>query len=227
MWSCGPRTPRLAKEINERHTHERRLPGLTIPTGVTATTELAEVARAARLLVLVMPSTRVTAAVRALGDVVDGRHLVVHASGALPEGRRVSQLVREETCVLRIGVLAGPALARDLAAGRPSAVVVASPFAEVVNTARALVATPLLRVYGSQDLVGVELASALVAQSPSRWRWPTASGSAPGRARCCARAPWPRRRAWASRRAGASAPSPASGGWGTSSCVPRRVERAL
>ncbi len=158
--------PAIVAEINERHTNERRLPGVTLDERVQATHELGQVATAARLLVLAVPSPRVAEVVCALGDVTDGRHLLVHAIGApadLPGGGKlVADLVRQETSMKRIGVLAGPALAGDLAERRPCAVVCASHFDEVIAATRASLETPgVLRVYGSPDLAGVEISSAL------------------------------------------------------------------
>jgi glycerol-3-phosphate dehydrogenase (NAD(P)+) len=155
-----------AAEINERRTNERRLPGVTLGEAVQATTELGVVARAARLLVLAVASPRVAEVVRALGDVTDGRHILVHAIGAPAHvpggGRLVADLVKQETSIKRVGVLAGPALAADLAERRPCAVVCASSYDEVVTATRAALETAgVLRVYGSRDLAGVELASAL------------------------------------------------------------------
>jgi glycerol-3-phosphate dehydrogenase (NAD(P)+) len=63
---------------------------------------------------------------------------------------------------LRIGAIAGPALPSDLVEGNSSSIVVASAFDEVVAEGRRLLnCPPVLRVYGTRDLVGVELASAL------------------------------------------------------------------
>jgi glycerol-3-phosphate dehydrogenase (NAD(P)+) len=133
---------------------------------VRATSDLGAVARAARLLLLAVASPRVPEVVHALGAVADGRHLLVHAIGApvtLPGGgTRVAELVSRETSIKRIGVLAGPALARDLVERKPCAVIAASSFDEVVQRTRAaLEVAGVLRVYGSRDLIGVELASAL------------------------------------------------------------------
>jgi len=156
----------VAEEINTQHTNERRLPGVALAPSLHASTNLGEVTGKARLLVLAVASTRVGEVVRALGDVTDGRHLLVHAIGApadVPGGaRRVADLVRQETSIKRIGVLAGPALARDLADRRPCAVVCASHFDEVIATSRSALETPgVLRVYGSSDLLGVEFSSGL------------------------------------------------------------------
>lgn len=156
----------LAAEINERHTHEKRLPGVTLAAGLRAETELGAVTRFARLLVLAVSSPRVPEVVSALGGVADARHLLIHAIGApaeLPGGAStVGELLLRETGVKRVGVLAGPALAQDLVERRPCAVVCASHFDEVVHKAKQLLEVPgILRVYGSRDLRGVELASAL------------------------------------------------------------------
>src|SRR3569623_3353850 len=63
---------------------------------------------------------------------------------------------------LKSGVRAGPALPQDLAEGEFASMVCASSFNEVVEEARRLLNTPpVLRLYGSKDLAGVELASAL------------------------------------------------------------------
>jgi glycerol-3-phosphate dehydrogenase (NAD(P)+) len=166
--------PEVVAQIESKRVNEKRLPGVTIAPNVRVTGDLREVARAARLILLAVPSTRVVETARRLGEVLDGRHLLVHAVGA-PAGegtavgesrdivrRRVSELLREETPVRRIGVLGGPALAQDLAARKPCAVVIASAFDEVIaQTRQALGLPPSIRAYGSHDLLGVELASAL------------------------------------------------------------------
>src|SRR5262249_36892870 len=159
LWSDSAE---IAKEINEKHTNERHLPGVALAPPVRATADLGELAAAAQLLLLAVRSPRVEATVRALGDVVSGRHVVAHAIGSQTHAGRVSELVRRETPVKRVGVVAGPALAKDLRAGRPCAIVAASPFEGVTALVRqAVEATPILRVYRSSDLTGDELASAL------------------------------------------------------------------
>ncbi|MEY4065839.1 MAG: hypothetical protein RIR26_2047 [Pseudomonadota bacterium] len=60
-----------------------------------------------------------------------------------------------------IGVLSGPSFAKELHAGLPTAIVVASESEEVKNVAETLLHRPHFRVYGTGDVVGVELGGAL------------------------------------------------------------------
>jgi glycerol-3-phosphate dehydrogenase (NAD(P)+) len=155
-----------------------RLPSALLPEPLEATADPRRLASEARFLVLAVSSKDVRSRSRELGDVIDGSHIVVHAIGALaapvanaanagrPPGdaanERVSEVMLAGMPTLKVGVLAGPALPADLAEGQYSSMVVASRFDEVVTEARRLLnVPPALRVYGSKDLIGVELASAL------------------------------------------------------------------
>ena len=141
-----------------------RLPAAPLPAPLEATADPRRLAGAARFIVLAVTSTTVRDRARELGDVLDGSHIVVHAIGALaaPSNERVSQVMEQGLPTLKLGAIAGPALPDDLAEHQYSSIVVASMFDEVVAEGRRLLnAPPVLRVYGSKDLVGVELASAL------------------------------------------------------------------
>ena len=134
-----------------------------LPEGVTSFASLAEVARFSRLIFFCVPAAHARGVLRVLGDVTDGGHLLVHAARGLePSGAPVSRIVREETPLRRVGVLAGPLVPAELEASIPSAIVVASRYAEVTHAAQAALSHEQLRVYGSDDLVGVELSAALM-----------------------------------------------------------------
>jgi glycerol-3-phosphate dehydrogenase (NAD(P)+) len=75
--------------------------------------------------------------------------------------RTMSEVILEESVVVRIGCLAGPNLAQELAEAQPSATVVASRFNEVIQEGQRLLRSDLFQVYGSSDLVGVELSGVL------------------------------------------------------------------
>jgi len=77
------------------------------------------------------------------------------------EVRTMSEVVREESVVIRVGCVAGPNLADELAQGQPSATVVASKFNEVIHAGQKLLRSGRFQVYGSTDLIGIELSGAL------------------------------------------------------------------
>ncbi len=75
--------------------------------------------------------------------------------------KTMSEVILEESVVVRVGCLAGPNLADELAQGQPSATVVASRFNEVILAGQKLLRTDRFQVYGSNDLIGIELSGAL------------------------------------------------------------------
>jgi len=160
LWS---RDAAVVESITKRRTSPR-LPQAPLPEPLEATADPHRLASEARFLVMAVSSTDVRDRAKELGNYLDGSHIVVHAIGALatPNNERVSEVMQQGLPTLKIGVLAGPALPADLAVGEFASMVVASAFDEVVAEARRLLnAPPMLRVYGSKDLAGVELASAL------------------------------------------------------------------
>jgi glycerol-3-phosphate dehydrogenase (NAD(P)+) len=78
---------------------------------------------------------------------------------------RMSQVTAEEGdaagCAVRFAVLSGPTFAAELARNVPSAAVVASADPDYATAVREALATPMLRLYSSADVVGVELGGAV------------------------------------------------------------------
>jgi glycerol-3-phosphate dehydrogenase (NAD(P)+) len=62
---------------------------------------------------------------------------------------------------IKIGVLSGPSFALEVAKGHPTALVAASDFAEVRDALTQAFHSPTLRVYGSDDVAGVEVGGAV------------------------------------------------------------------
>jgi glycerol-3-phosphate dehydrogenase (NAD(P)+) len=124
------------------------------------TAALQKMARA-RLIVVDAAPGELVALSRALGDVIDGNTLLCHTVRGLIQGRGGIEVLLAETPSLRVGVLGGPLSPGDLAAGRPTAAVVASRHPEVVEEFATALSTPKLRVYRGRDPLGVELASTL------------------------------------------------------------------
>ena len=158
----------------------RRVRDGVLPAGVALAHDEAEIAERARLLILAVPSGVARDVARGLGAHVDGRHFIVHGvrglvqqsdsdlsrlpRAAAEEGdlETVSDIVRDETPVRRVGALGGPALASDLLVGSPSVMVGGSHYPEVTRALRDAFGSPTLRLFTTHDLRGLEWASALV-----------------------------------------------------------------
>ncbi|MEO7094630.1 MAG: NAD(P)-binding domain-containing protein [Polyangiales bacterium] len=147
--------------------YSRRAPEVQLHERIKLTKTLTDVGRHAHLLVLTVPSEFVRPVARALGDVLDGRHAIVHGVRGLvaQDGNgdlaTISSVLRQETPVRRLGALGGPVLTEELAAGAPSVMVVGSRYPEVIKVVKGALATPSLRLYSTDDLIGLEWASAL------------------------------------------------------------------
>lgn len=135
-----------------------------LPQGVVRASGFDEIGRRARLIVLAVPSAIAAEVARDLGDHVDGRHFVVHGIRGLTGETLtpVSDVLRNESPVRRIGALGGPSLASDLKEGRPSVLVAGSAYPEVTLAVCTAFVSPSLRIYTTPDLHGLEWASALV-----------------------------------------------------------------
>lgn len=131
----------------------RRNPGSTVA-------EMSE----CELIFICVPSMHVATVADELGRVLDGRHLLVHVSRGLlgDELHTVSRELRARTPCRRVGCLAGPINATTLGENLPGGGIIGTGFPEVVHAVRDAIASPYLRLYHTEDVAGVEVASALV-----------------------------------------------------------------
>lgn len=148
-----------AEEINERHTNKRYYPDTKLPRGVQATTDLAGAIRRTKYVLVVVPSKAFRDVAGRIGNYIKGDQILVHATKGLePETfKRMSEILREETCSLKIGVISGPNLAKEIMAGQPAGASVASHYNEVIDATQDLFRGNRIRVYGGHDVVGTEI----------------------------------------------------------------------
>jgi glycerol-3-phosphate dehydrogenase (NAD(P)+) len=150
-------------EINARHTNEIAVPGLRLPDGVSATSDLGEAVRGAEIVLLVVPSQAFREVASELGDVLEPEQIVLHATKGLERvsNARMTEILLEETCAKQIGVICGPNLAPEIARHKPAGTVIASHFPHVIELGRKALSCPRMMVFAGNDVIGVELAGAL------------------------------------------------------------------
>ncbi len=124
----------------------------------------AEALELAELVFVCVPSHATAAAADEIAVHLDGRHRLVHVSRGLvgDDLRTLCDVLREHTACRRVGVLAGPLVAEALENGMPGGAIVGSRFPEIASLVREAFAADAMRVYETDDVVGVEVASASV-----------------------------------------------------------------
>ena len=159
MWA---RSEERCAEISEHHTNERYLPGFELSPNISATTDLERACQHSHWILLVVPSHGLRACARQMGDFLSGEHTIVHATKGIEQESfsRMSEVLRQETCVRRIGVLSGPNLAKELMRRQPAGTLVASKYREVRDRSQALLHSSYFRVYTGDDVIGAEVGGA-------------------------------------------------------------------
>jgi len=163
LWTRGAEQ---AKEINERGTNEKYMPGAALSPSIRATTDIAEAAAHGEALVFVAPSAAMRDVVRQAAPHARADALVVHATKGFETDslERMSQVIAEELPTrdpADIVVLSGPSHAEEVIRRSPTTVVVAAERLEAAEAAQDLFISPYFRVYTNPDVAGVEIAGAL------------------------------------------------------------------
>lgn len=139
------------------------LPDTVLPDGVRVTDSLKDLIPEASIVVIAVPTHGVRAVLTQVAATLDRKAVVVSATKGLEQDThyRVSEIIEQELGPVRIGVLSGPSFASEVARKLPTAVSVASRDASVVRILLEEFKAPYFRLYGTDDVVGVELGGAM------------------------------------------------------------------
>ncbi|MEM6397619.1 MAG: NAD(P)H-dependent glycerol-3-phosphate dehydrogenase [Bacteroidota bacterium] len=166
-------------EVAEAINQERFRYGVTVHENVEATSDLQEVTTKCQLLFIFVPSDAFRSVMKQLSPLLNPSHIIVHGTKGLDvtelagvdvrklktvsrdQVHVMSSVIKEESSVVRVGIMSGPNLARELLDGQPTATLIASKFDEVIDRAKAVLQSHQLFVFGSYDLLGAELAGVL------------------------------------------------------------------
>jgi glycerol-3-phosphate dehydrogenase (NAD(P)+) len=139
------------------------LPGVTLPQSVSPTISLTEALANARFVVVAVPSHGLRDVVREAASHVPPRAILVSATKGIENTTlmRMSEVLAAELAGRAVVVLSGPSFASEVARGCPTALVAASGDREAVQAVQDEFRAPYFRLYGSDDVVGVEVGGAL------------------------------------------------------------------
>ena len=153
----------LVSTMQATRENPRYLPGIALSAGVRATTDHAEALRGADLVLVAVPSHFVRATLGPMVRAVPPGAAVLSATKGFEPGTalRMSELLAELLPEHPVAALSGPSFAREVAGGKPAALVVASPDPAVARQLQERLTAPAFRLYTNRDLVGVEIGGAL------------------------------------------------------------------
>ncbi len=146
---------------------------------ITAISNLQEIAERCTLIFPMIPSANFASMLEDIAPSLRPDHILIHGTKGFniklgpgedllkakqlrrEQVQTISELIADRTVVVRIGCVSGPNLAAELAAHKPAGTVIASKFDEVIKTGIVALKSPRLQVFGSHDLIGVELSGVL------------------------------------------------------------------
>jgi glycerol-3-phosphate dehydrogenase (NAD(P)+) len=156
----------LAGELRETRVNSVYLPGYPLAPSVEVTTDVVEAVRGARIVLAVTPSHAARAVLTAAAPAMAPEVVVVNASKGLEEGslKRMDEVyadVFSPAIAARAAYLSGPTFAREVAAGLPSAIVIAGRDTQATRLVQEAFSNERFRVYSSDDVIGVQIGGAL------------------------------------------------------------------
>lgn len=154
---------RLAVMARERR-NERYLPTGLFPESLTVEPDLACALQGARDLLIAVPSHAFRSVLAEIRPLLADQTQTAWATKGfeLSSGSLPHRIAREVLGSKRpVAVLSGPTFAREVGAGLPTAMVVASPDADFANSLAQDLSSTNFRVYTSTDIVGVEVGGAV------------------------------------------------------------------
>lgn len=157
LWA---RRAAFADELRSRRENLPYLPGVALPPGLAVAHDLSQALAGCAGVLLAVPSQHVRALAERLARETLPDLVLDTAKGLeLRSLLRMSEVLG--ACGIDAVALSGPSHAEEVGRGQPTVVVVAHPDPRLRAEAQRLLHGPGLRVYGSADRTGVELAGAL------------------------------------------------------------------
>lgn len=155
-----------ADSMRARRENSEFFPGFALPEAIVPTSNVEQALTGAELVVVALPSHVMRQNLERMRSAFEPRAILVNATKGIEND---SLMLMSEVMMdvlgahveSRIAVLSGPSFAKEVAQNMPTNLVVAASQRSVGDTVQRHVANERLRVYTSDDLVGVQLGGAL------------------------------------------------------------------
>ncbi len=158
------RNVEMVEAMRATRENSKYLKGIELPDAVQPTASIAEALADAQCVVAAVPSHGTREVMHRAAGIMRPDAVVVSATKGLEVGTllRISEVIAEELGPSHpITVLSGPSFSPEVALGLPTAVAVAGYDAKVVETVQQEFRSQNFRLYGTGDVVGVEIGGAM------------------------------------------------------------------
>ena len=151
------------EQIDQHHENPNYLPGIRIPADIHTEPDIAKAVSGKDVIVLAVASKYIRNTAKLLNGLIpDGQILVNLAKGIESDSLSpLSEVIREELPNANICVLSGPSHAEEVASKLPTLVTIAGNDMETAKYLQSIFASPVFRVYTSDDVMGIEIGGAL------------------------------------------------------------------
>ncbi len=156
------REPDVVTSINEKGVNAVFLPGVDLPAGISATGDLAAMAKTDAILAVTPAQALRQVASDLARSVAPGCPIALCSKGIEAETNLLmSQVLDEVLPQADAMILSGPSFAADVARGLPTAVTLAGSNADTVASLAAALKSAAFRPYLSDDAVGAQIGGAV------------------------------------------------------------------
>ena len=154
------------EEINNKKTNKSFLPEIKLPSNIKASTNLEEVVKGKKFILLVVPSHAMRQVAKDIKPYITDKTIIIHATKGieLDTYLRMSEVIHQELPDLpleNILVLSGPSHAEEVSKQLPTTIVAAGLNLAIAEEVQDIFMNNDFRVYTNDDLVGIELAGSL------------------------------------------------------------------
>lgn len=162
-----------SQESYDKIMQTRTAAGQILAENIEVTLSQEYLAASCEVIFPIIPGQDFKNGMQTLAPFLSEKHILIHGTKGLEFPQNVeagigiedvitmSKLIEKYTPVTKIGCLAGPNLAKEIAQGKPAATVIAGTHPDVMQIGKKYLRSTRFQVLSSDDLLGVELCGVL------------------------------------------------------------------
>lgn len=162
LWA---RRAQQSEQINQERQNPDYLPGIQLPSGITATSDIAHALSGAEQVYIAIPSQQLRQSLQEWVSLIPPNSTLISLMKGLEagSGKRMSEVIAEATGlpIEQVAVLSGPNLALEIARQEPAAAVAACADQERASEVARVCSSDYFTVFTNSDVIGTELGGVL------------------------------------------------------------------